>query len=245
MQLPEIIYEDSNVIAVSKPAGMPVHEAKHSDDYSLCDWLLERHSEIKDVGDPRANKNIPYRPGIVHRLDKHTSGVMVIARTQDAFLRLKEIFKAREVEKVYTALVCGKMKEKFGVIDKPIGRVVSTPTKMAVDDGKRKLRLVKNAVTEYKVLKEFQSTSLLEIQLKTGRMHQIRVHLASLGRPVAGDTVYGGTKVCHAALGRYFLHASSLSFALESGKRLRFEADLPINLQNLLAEESTVHSSMA
>lgn len=242
---PEIIYEDTNLIAVSKPAGMPVHEAKHSDDYSLCDWLLERYPGIKDVGDPRANENIPYRPGIVHRLDKQTSGVMVIARNQEAFLRLKEIFKTREVEKVYTALVCGKMREKSGVIDKPIGRVVSTPTKMAVDDGKRKLRLVKTAVTKYKVLKEFQNTSLLEIQLKTGRMHQIRVHLASLGRPIAGDTVYGGAKVCHAALGRHFLHASSLSFAFESGKQLRLDADLPLDLQSLLAQESTLHSALS
>lgn len=227
---PEIIFEDKDIIVVNKPAGMPVHEARHSDDYSLCDWLLERFPEIKEVGDPRANEKIPYRPGIVHRLDKQTSGVMVIARNQESFLKLKEVFKSRDAKKVYTALVCGHMKNRAGTIEKSIGRIVSTPTKMGIDNGRGKLRLVKEAVTEYRVLQELGNASLLEVTPKTGRMHQIRVHLASTGHPVAGDTVYGGEKVCLANLGRYFLHASSLSFTLDDGSRLRFEAELPPEL---------------
>ena len=234
MTQPELIFEDKNLIVVSKPAGMPVHEAKHSTDYSLCDWLLTKFPEIKDVGDIRANENIPYRPGIVHRLDKQTSGVMVIARNQESFLRLKEIFKSREVEKVYTALVCGKLKEKSGVIEKSIGRIVSTPTKMGVESARGKLRLVKGAITEYKVLKEFKNTSLLEVMPKTGRMHQIRVHLSSIGHPVAGDTVYGSKNVCLKDLGRYFLHASSLSFSFRDGERLTFETELPKELEETL-----------
>lgn len=234
MENPEIIYQNPDLIVVSKPAGMPVHEAKHSTDYSLCDWLLEKFPEIKDVGDIRANENIPYRPGIVHRLDKRTSGVMVIARNQKSFLRLKEIFKSREIEKVYTALVCGRLKEKSGIIQKSIGRIVSAPTKMGIPSSRGKLRLVKDAVTEYKILKEFSETSLLEVRPKTGRMHQIRVHLASIGHPVAGDTVYGGKNVCFKDLGRYFLHASSLSFSWKPGERLTFDADLPFELQQIL-----------
>ena len=151
---PELIYQDVDLIVVSKPAGMPVHEAKHSTDYSLCDWLLERFPEIKDVGDVRANENIPYRPGIVHRLDKQTSGVMVVAHTQETFLRLKEIFKSHEIEKIYTALVCGRMKENTGTIASPIGRIVTTPTKMGIPSGRGKLRLLKDASTEYKNFKK-------------------------------------------------------------------------------------------
>ncbi|MBI2055215.1 MAG: RluA family pseudouridine synthase [Candidatus Sungbacteria bacterium] len=241
MTEPQIIYQNPDLIVVSKPAGMPVHEAKHSTDYSLCDWLLTKFPEIKNVGDARANENIPYRPGIVHRLDKQTSGVMVVARTQESFLRLKEIFKSREIEKVYTALVCGKLKEKSGIIQKAIGRIVSSPTKMGIPSSRGKLRLIKEATTKYKVLKEFAgpptgeaSTSLLEVRPKTGRMHQIRVHLASIGHPVAGDTVYGGKNVCLKDLGRYFLHASSLSFSFRGGERLKFEADLPPELQQTL-----------
>ncbi len=234
MNTPELIYQDADLIVVSKPAGMPVHEAKHSTDYSLCDWLLERFPEIKDVGDIRANENVPYRPGIVHRLDKQTSGVMVVARNQESFIRLKEIFKSRAIEKIYTALVCGRLKENTGTIASPIGRIVTTPTKMGIPSGRGKLRLVKDASTEYKVLKKFENTALLEIHPKTGRMHQIRVHLASIGHPVAGDTVYGGKNVCLKELGRYFLHASSLSFSFREGSRLTFSADLPPELQETL-----------
>ncbi|MBI3627139.1 MAG: RluA family pseudouridine synthase [Candidatus Sungbacteria bacterium] len=259
MKEPHIIYQDNDLIVINKPAGMPVHEAKHSDDYSLCDWLLRRFPEIKDVGDKRpenmppvASGVEPYRPGIVHRLDKQTSGVMVIARNQASFLKLKELFKSRRVEKTYTALVCGRLKKSRGEIKTAIGRLIKTPMKMAVQRDeprlgkagrgmkKKKIRLVKEASTEYKVLKEFAKTSLLEVHPRTGRMHQIRLHLASIGHPVAGDTVYGGKKVCHHDLGRQFLHASMISFTLHDGERLMFEADLPQKLQTVLRHEAVV-----
>lgn len=265
MQKPEIIYQDENLIVVNKPAGMPVHEAKHSTDYSLCDWLLERFPEIKDVGDFPARAfredgaayGEPYRPGIVHRLDKQTSGVMIVARNQESFLKLKETFKSRRVEKVYTALICGRPKEKSGIISKPIGRLISSPMKMGIaadlgeplasspsrsgrqgqagrDRGRGGVRLIKEAVTEYKTLKEFSDTTLIEAKPKTGRMHQIRLHLASIGHPIAGDIIYGGSNVCHADLHRYFLHASSISFSWGAIGRLQFEADLPLHLIDLL-----------
>lgn len=243
MREPECIYQDENIIVVSKPAGMPVHEAKHSDDRTLCDWLLTHFPEIKDVGDPRANENIPYRPGIVHRLDKWTSGVMVVARTQESFLKLKELFKSHEVEKTYLAIVCGRLKEQRGVIDLPIGRIVSAPTKMGTPSNRGKLRLVKEAVTEYRVLEGSDSLSLLEVRPKTGRMHQIRVHLASLGHPIAGDIVYGGKRVCRHELGRWALHAATLSFALEPGKRRAFSVELPPELAGLLPSAHVAKST--
>jgi len=246
MKKVELIYEDDDLIVVSKPAGMPVHEAKHSDDHTLCDWLLEKFPEIKDVGDLPAHEfreggsafGLPYRPGIVQRLDKQTSGVMVIARNQESFLRLKEIFKSRQIKKTYTALVCGKVKEKAGVIDKKLGRIIANPTKIGIEKTGSRLKTPKEAITEYKIIKEFKDTTLLEVRPKTGRMHQIRVHLASIGHPIAGDTVYGGKKVCLKELGRYFLHASSISFSLRGGQQLTFSADLPQELENALTGQT-------
>lgn len=243
---PTLIFKNKNFIIVNKPAGMPVHEAKHSNDYTLCDWLLERFPEIKDVGDLPAEAfrqggpafGQPYRPGIVHRLDKKTSGVMVVARTQQGFLRLKELFKSRGVEKIYLALVCGRLKEKSGVIRTAIGRLAKTPTKMGIDFGQGGIRLAKEAETEYRILREFALTSLLEVKPKTGRMHQIRLHLASIGHPVAGDAVYGGQNVCHKTLGRYFLHASSLAFSYRPGELSKFETDLPPDLAGALKTEA-------
>lgn len=243
MSEPELIYQDNSIIVVNKPAGMPVHEAKHSDDRTLVDWLLTKFPEIQDVGDVpyRAFREggpafgQPYRPGIVHRLDKWTSGVMVVARRQESFLKLKELFKSRAVEKMYLAVVCGRLKERSGVIEKPIGRIVSSPTKMGIVSSRGKLRLVKDAVTRYRVLEETNELSLLEVRPETGRMHQIRVHLAFIGHPVAGDTVYGGKKVCHRDLGRWGLHASVISFALDPGRRLSFSVELPPELARLIS----------
>lgn len=225
---PELIYADDDIIVVNKPAGMPVHEAKHSDDRTLADWLLERFPEIKDVGDiptrgelvepPVVSEVEPYRPGIVHRLDKQTSGVMVVARNQKSFVRLKELFQLRAVEKIYLALVCGRVKEKRGIVKNVLGRLRSSPTKIGAESARGGIRMPKEAVTEYAVRERFDSATLLEVRPKTGRMHQIRVQMASLGHPVAGDTVYGGKKVCFKELGRYFLHATTLSFALQIGR---------------------------
>ncbi|MDP3947298.1 MAG: RNA pseudouridine synthase [bacterium] len=293
---PELIYADLDLIVVNKPAGMPAHEAKHATDATLVDWLLERFPEIKDVGDirpadaipvanavepPVVSRVEPYRPGIVHRLDKLTSGVMVIARNQESFLRLKELFQKRQVEKTYCALVCGDIKVARGVIEEQLGRLKSSPTKVGVQGARGGgIKNPKEAVTEYTVrerftpletapalaplevpasagqsslndlpltglarpeglwgglsLTGFTGATLLEVLPKTGRMHQIRVHLASIGHPVAGDTIYGGKNVCFKELGRYFLHAATLSFAFREGQALSFSAELPPELQNLL-----------
>ena len=234
---PELIYADDDIIVVSKPAGMPVHEAKHSTDRTLVDWLLERFPEIESVGDVPADEAKAihlYRPGIVHRLDKLTSGVMVVARNQESFLRLKELFQSRAVVKVYLALVCGRLKERRGTITGALGRLASSPTKMGILGARGGIRMPKEAVTEYAVLEQFSAAALLEVRPRTGRMHQIRVHLASIGHPVAGDVVYGGTKVCFKELGRQFLHAATLSFAFREGQMLSFSAELPKELGEVL-----------
>ena len=247
---PELIYADDDIIVVSKPAGMPVHEAKHSTDRTLVDWLLERFPEIENVGDVPADEAQAiarvqaihlYRPGIVHRLDKLTSGVMVVARNQESFLRLKELFRSRAVIKVYLALACGHLKERRGTITGALGRLASSPTKMGVLGARGGIRMPKEAVTEYAVLEQFSAAALLEVRPKTGRMHQIRVHLASIGHPVAGDVVYGGKNVCFKELKRQFLHAATLSFAFREGQMLSFSAELPEELEELLEELRKLH----
>ena len=226
-QFPEIIYEDEDILAVNKPAGMIVHgvAGRRSTEPTLADLLSARYPEIKNVGDDPA-----LRPGIVHRLDKDTSGVMLIARNQKSFAYLKSLFQNRDIIKTYAAAVAGVPSPSRGVIDRPIGIVTGT-TKRSV----RSEKMAKPAVTEYEVLKTAEATdgfgrmapfSLLSVRPKTGRTHQIRVHLASTGHQIVGDPLYGPKKQ-PAWAGRLMLHASSIEFSDRSGRRLRFTAELP------------------
>lgn len=231
----EVIYSDADIIVLNKPAGLSVHgleegaikKIKQTQQYkpesTLVDFLIEKFPETKTVGDA---PNV--RPGIVHRLDKNTSGVMVVARTQESFYRLKSLFQNREVEKKYLAIVCGRLREKRGSIRASIGRRAHEPTKMGIEHPRRTLKNVRDAFTEYTVLKEAGAYSLVELAPKTGRMHQLRVHLQSIGHPVACDALYGGKKVCcPQGAGRQLLHAQSISFTLGNGNKMFFEADPP------------------
>lgn len=227
MNEPKVIYEDKHFLVINKPAGLQVHPAKLAAGRSavrdaaptLVDWLLARYPEIRNVGDEPST-----RPGIVHRLDKETSGVMLIARDQKGFEYLKELFKKREIGKTYLAMVKGVPKKEEGTIDAPIGLRNGT-TKRTIRGG----RMAKEAVTEYKVVKALpDSRALLEVHPKTGRTHQIRVHLASIGHPIVGDTMYGGkARTAGAEAGRMMLHALSIEFTAPDGKRMRFEAESP------------------
>lgn len=220
---PDIIFSNEHFIIVNKPAGIPVHGGDRVIGPTLADVLLEKFPEIKTVGDEPA-----LRPGIVHRLDKDTSGVMVIARTQEVFLALKKLFQERRVEKIYHAIVCGSPKETSGMINFPIGRLVANPLKRGVAVGSRQIRGEREAITEFRVVKSGEKFSLLELKPKTGRMHQIRVHCAAIHHPVACDQIYGGKKVCcPGGMGRQPLHARTLSFSYPEGKRWSFEADYP------------------
>lgn len=214
---------------------------------TLVDFLLEKFPEIKGVGDLPAEASTKagelYRPGIVHRLDKDTSGVMVVARNQKSFEELKELFKNRRVEKIYWAIVCGKPKEKSGIISLPIGRLMRNPLKRGVETEKSRVRGAREAVTEYKVLKSGSEYSLAELKPRTGRMHQLRVHMKALGHPVACDKLYGGKNVCcPESISRQLLHAKSLAFSFPAfaettagkpvGRKLHFEADPPEDFSN-------------
>ncbi len=226
MEKIQIIYEDENMLAINKPAGLIVHPVTR---YalrvpSLAEWLLEKYPEIASVGDEPE-----VRPGIVHRLDKDTSGVLLIAKNQKSFEWLKEQFMNRKIRKKYLVLVEGNLKEKEGVIDLPIG-------KSRTDFRKKKAGpaaggKIREALTEYKALKRFEKFTLAEVFPKTGRTHQIRVHFAALGHPVVGDKLYG-SKI--SPLERQFLHAESLELTLIDGMRIKIEADLPEDLKNFL-----------
>ncbi len=240
----EIIYENKDIIVINKPAGLAVHgvAGKVSAEPTLTDILLKKYPEIRTVGDDPA-----LRPGIVHRLDKDTSGVMVVARNQKSFEYLKSLFRGRDIKKTYVAVVSGVPQEKQGIIDKPIG-IRNGTTKRSV----RSEKMAKPAVTEYKVLAmsdprlatsgKPQSYSLLEIHPLTGRTHQIRVHLASIGRPIAGDVLYGPKKQPPWA-NRLMLHATSIEFVDGSGGRLRFDAEAPKEFERIFRNLSQKYSA--
>jgi len=229
MSEPQIIYETKDFIAVNKPAGLLVHSAQKaiSKEPTLVDFLQKKYPEVKNVGDDPET-----RPGIVHRLDKDTSGVMVIARNQETFNFLKKLFQKGEAKKIYLALVWGRVLSKSGVIKKPIGLKAGTVKRTIWQKG---AKLVKEAITEYKVKKYFNGFTFLEVMPLTGRTHQIRVHLASIGHPVVGDRLYGKKGVPE-GLTRQFLHAESLEFTPPTGGKIKVSADLPEELERFLSE---------
>ena len=223
-----VIYQEIDFLVLDKPAGIAVHHGAGVRGNTLTDWLTKRYPETKTVGDDPKT-----RPGIVHRLDKDTSGVMLVARNQRAFENLKQLFKERRVEKTYLALAVGVPKRRSGLIASPIGRPARRPTRRAT---RGELQGARSALTEYRFLERLNGYSLLEVRPKTGRMHQIRVHLAAIGHPVAGDPTYGGARATLPGLRHQFLHASSLEFSYPGGRRLRFESPLPPELNAVLKE---------
>jgi len=235
-----IIYENKDVIVINKPAGLVVHPANYEITDTLVNGLLSYYPKIRSVGEDKL------RPGIVHRLDKDTSGTLVIAKNNKAFQYIKSQFKNRKVQKTYIALVHGKVTPKIAQIEKPIARNKFNPLKMTVLKTQISNSSLKYALTKYKVLQYINNYSLLEVYPKTGRMHQIRVHLSSIGHPVVGDEkysskfkvperrIYGAGKSSKLRLDRQFLHASKLNIKLPDGTHAEFEAKLPKDLQNFL-----------
>ena len=225
---PSIIYEESDFLVINKPAGLIVHPVKDGEE-SVVSWLLKNYPEVATVGDDPEN-----RAGIVHRLDRDTSGVMIIPRTQEAFLFFKNLFQTKTVHKTYIALVYGAPKELKGTIDKPIG-LNSGTVKRTVHV--KNAKMVKDAVTDYEVIKTFEiggvQVSLVRVSPKTGRTHQIRVHMASINCPIVGDTLYGPKKQS-IQISRQFLHADSIEFPTPRGNRLTISADMPEELATLI-----------
>ena len=221
----DVIFENSDCIVVNKPAGMVVHPALGHTSGTLVQAVLGYAPEIEGVGGVK-------RPGLVHRLDQDTSGVILLAKNDRAHQYLQEQFRAREVEKIYTALVDGRPPTPQGRVEVAIGRDPRHRQRMAAvqdQDGKQ-------AVSEFFTLEEFPQQTLLKVAILTGRTHQIRVHLAFLGCPVSGDTVYGRKKPT-LEIDRQFLHAQRLSITLPGEKDKRtFEAPLPPELEAVLAD---------
>ena len=232
----EVIFQDENIIVVNKPAGMVTHPMNYSEKETLVNFLLAKFPEIIKVNDGSVGSE--FRPGIVHRLDKDTTGVMVIARNQKSFDALKNLFQERSVVKKYWAIVFGNIAPKKGVIEKDLAR--STGHKRQVVAHKRTNTKVRPAVTEYSVLKEFEKCSLVEAVPKTGRTHQIRIHLFSLGNPIIGDKTYRIKKnLVRLGAKRQLLHAKNLSFEL-FGKKYSFSADLPNDFADFLETQGSV-----
>ncbi len=217
----EVLYEDESVAAVNKPAGLVVHAGAGRASGTLVNALLHRYGRLSEAGGA-------LRPGIVHRLDKGTSGVILVARTEAAHRALAQQFASRSVEKIYLALAEGRMPAEQGVIDRPIERDSVRRTRMTARTGRGRA-----ALTEYRVLERLPRFTLLEVRIRTGRTHQIRVHLASMGHPVAGDTLYGAAARPAGLdpLGRPWLHAWRIGFVSPAtGERVTVEAPLPEEL---------------
>ena len=220
----DIIFENDDLLVVNKPAGMVVHPSPGHDRGTLVHAALGHVPDLKGIGGEE-------RPGIVHRLDKDTSGLIVIAKNEQAHRWLQDQFRTRAVEKVYLALVDGKPPTPSGRVEAPIGRNATKRKLMSVVP----LEKGRAAVSEYKTLESFPGHTLLEVHPLTGRTHQIRVHMAFLGCPVAGDGVYGKKKAATLDLKRHFLHAYRLKVTLPGEKTPRvFEAGLPSDLQSVL-----------
>lgn len=237
MKIP-VLYEDEILVAINKPADLQVHPAGNAERKTVAHWVIAKYPEIRGVGE-----NV-LRPGIVHRLDRETSGVLLIAKTKPAFIALKELFQSRAIEKKYIVLVYDHMPELSGKIDKPLMQR-SGELKRFVVETKAFPEAARAAVTLYRVIARYRDFDLLEVTPKTGRTHQIRVHLASLGCPVVGDKLYAfkpmrrGEKLFST---RQMLHAYRLCFKLFS-KSYDFEAPLPEDFRSILWDIDPVRYS--
>lgn len=250
MNIP-ILFENQDYLIINKPAGLVVHSDGKTDEPTVVDWILEYHPEIQGVGENMhvsiQGKDIEInRPGIVHRIDRETSGCLVIAKNQMSFEYLKDQFKNRHVEKNYTALVYGSLKDDFGFIDQPIGRSAKDfRMKQAGNNARGELR---DAVTEYNVIARYQDPkhkdkqgkyetyTLVSCRPKTGRTHQIRVHMKWMNHPLVADTLYAGkrAKRDYFDIQRMVLHAQSIRFHDPDGQIIEAYCEVPEDIQSVI-----------
>lgn len=222
----EILFENDDYLIINKQSGLLVHPTERMEDDTLANALIARYPKIKNVGDN------PLRPGIVHRLDKSVSGVLLVTKTQEAFDYYKNLFASRDITKIYIALVHGVMEQPHGDITLRISR---SKTKGRMAAHPEQSELGKEAKTSYEVLTQYSHTALLQLQIHTGRTHQIRAHLNALEHPIVGDPLYKQRQVKQTLpIARPFLHASSLSFIDQQGNSVTYTSPLPNDLTNLL-----------
>jgi len=234
----KVIYEDNNFLVIDKPSGLLVHPTKYEKKNTLIDWLLDKYPEIKNVGlsaEALAKAGQKDRPGIVHRLDKDVSGLMVIAKTQLTYEHLIKEFGRGKVKKKYLALVYGRPPAERGIIDLPIGR--TRKGILVAIRSRKKIKFEKPALTKYRVLRVFKNFSLLEVETLTGRIHQIRLHLKSIGCPILGDAPRKfeiRNPKFEINSDRIFLHASYLGFYDPDGLWREFRSELPEELKRFI-----------
>ncbi len=238
-----ILYEDKDILVINKPEVIVVLADEKNEGPKVVDMLREKYPEIKDVGEPIETINQKtkeavkiFRPGIVHRIDRETSGCLLIAKNQETFLFLKKQFQERIVQKTYKAIVWGSVKNDEGIIDAPIGRSKNDFRQWSAQRGAR--GELREAITEYKVLSRFEKAgerfSLIEASPKTGRTHQIRVHFKYLNYPIVCDSLYAPNRPCVLGFSRLALHAASLEFTHPNGSRAKIEAPLPEDFNHAL-----------
>ncbi len=228
---PTVLYENDEMLAINKPSGLVVHSDGKTKERTLVDWLVEKYPEMKDVGEPgkTSTGEIILRSGIVHRLDRETSGVMVVAKTQESFENLKKQFQNHEIKKTYQAFVYGELKNDTGVIDRPIQRSSKDFRMWTAQRGGR--GEIREAITEYKVLNRKYGYSFVEIYPKTGRTHQIRVHFKAINYPLVCDSLYGPDILNTIGFRRLALHSYRVIFADLRGEIHTVSAPYPADFE--------------
>jgi 23S rRNA pseudouridine1911/1915/1917 synthase len=236
----KVVFEDENILAVNKPSGLSVHEDGRSDEKVLTDWIRSKYPEINGVGEEMRLQNglTIDRPGIVHRLDRDTSGILLIAKNQKTFLFLKKQFQNREIQKEYRAFLYGELTNFNGTINKTIGR--SKKDFRLWTAGPNKKGKLREAITRWTKIVSGGGFSYVIFEPKTGRTHQLRVHAKSIGHPIICDKRYAPKKKCELGFDRLALHAHAISFSNISGERVFLEADLP---NDFLSAEKTIKES--
>ena len=231
---PTILYEDENILAVNKPAGLIVHSSEKIHESTLVDWILKKYPGIKEVGEPgrTSTGEIIYRPGIVHRLDRETSGVMLIAKTQKGFEHLKKQFQDHLIQKIYHAFVFGQVKNDKGTIDRPIARSKKDFRMWSAQRGARGEE--REAITIYEVTKKALGYSFVTVMPKTGRTHQIRVHFKAINYPLVADSLYAPGRENILGFKRLALHSYQITFTDLGGKSQTVTAPYPNDFKKAL-----------
>lgn len=233
MHIP-ILYEDKDIVAINKPSGLIVHSDGRADEMTLVDWVIDNYPEAIDVGEPTilSDGTVVPRPGIVHRLDAETSGVLLIARSQDAFVDLKAQFQTRTITKEYRAFVYGVLKKPHDIINRRIGRSKTDIRRYSAQRGAR--GVLREAITEYRVLQANSECSYLALFPKTGRTHQLRVHMKAINHPIVCDRLYAPNNPTALGFERLALHAHKIEFVAAGGVHTYIEAPLPEDFKKAL-----------